>query len=158
MNEEDLQELFDAQERRMRATSTAFHRSLYPEIDWNDRLLCIKGPKGTGKTTMLLQRIKEAFPDLEVLADTKIWHNGARIADCAFEHGADMVTILAGATDQEVEAVVSVAERYGAKVAADMAGGREWILRWESMPNNRDMPFEGPPFPPASELRVIKVR
>lgn len=43
-------------------------------------------------------------------------------------------------------------------VAADMAGGREWILRWESMPNNRDMPFEGPPFPPASELRVIKVR
>ncbi|MBR0300061.1 MAG: hypothetical protein IJQ93_07080, partial [Bacteroidales bacterium] len=45
-----------------------------------------------------------------------------------------------------------------AHVAADMAGGREWILRWESMPNNRDMPFEGPPFPPASELRVIKVR
>ena len=63
MNEEDLQELFDAQERKLRAVSSAFHRSLYPEIDWNDRLLCIKGPKGTGKTTMLLQRIKEAFPD-----------------------------------------------------------------------------------------------
>lgn len=67
-------------------------------------------------------QVKNAFPDLEVLADTKIWHNGARIADCAFEHGADMVTILAGATDREVETVVSVAERYGAKVAADMAG------------------------------------
>ena len=84
MNEEDLQELFDAQERKLRAVSSAFHRSLYPEIDWNDRLLCIKGPKGTGKTTMLLQRIKETFPDpsaaLYVSLDS-LWFATHRVQD-----------------------------------------------------------------------------
>ena len=87
-------------------------------------------------TPLLLQvgmdavtQVKSAFPDLEVLADTKIWHNGARIADCAFEHGADMVTILAGATDREVETVVAVAEQHGAKVAADMAGVEGLVQR-----------------------------
>ncbi|MBP3893206.1 MAG: orotidine 5'-phosphate decarboxylase [Atopobiaceae bacterium] len=70
---------------------------------------------------LAVERVKEAFPNVEVLADTKIWHNGARISRSAFEHGADMVTILAGASDREVEAVVSVAESYGRKVAADMS-------------------------------------
>ena len=86
MNEEDLQELFDAQERKLRAVSSAFHRSLYPEIDWNDRLLCIKGPKGTGKTTMLLQRIKEAFPDPSVALYASLdslWFATHRVQDVA---------------------------------------------------------------------------
>lgn len=74
-------------------------------------------------------RVREAFPHVEVLADTKIWHNGARIAASAFAHGADMVTILAGATDQEVETVVSVAHEMGHEVAADMAGVRSQIRR-----------------------------
>lgn len=69
-----------------------------------------------------VEQVKQAFPQKEVLADTKIWHNGARIAHSAFSHGADMVTILAGATDREVETVVSVAQECGGLVAADMAG------------------------------------
>lgn len=69
-----------------------------------------------------VSEVKEAFPSLEVLADTKIWHNGARIARSAFEHGADMVTVLAGATDHEIETVVSVAQSYEGSVAADMSG------------------------------------
>ena len=39
------------------------HRYLYDEIDWNDRLICVLGARGTGKTTMLLQHIKKSFPD-----------------------------------------------------------------------------------------------
>ena len=31
------------------------------EIDWENRLICIKGARGVGKTTILRQRIKEAF-------------------------------------------------------------------------------------------------
>lgn len=69
-----------------------------------------------------VEEVKQAFPTLEVLADTKIWHNGARIARSAFEHGADMVTVLAGATDHEIESVVSVAASYEGSVAADMSG------------------------------------
>ena len=76
-----------------------------------------------------VELVKEAFPNVEVLADTKIWHNGARIARSAFEHGADMVTILAGATDKEVETVVSVAKSYNRLVAADMSEASGLVQR-----------------------------
>lgn len=52
-------------ERRLRATPLGFYRYLYPQIDWRDRLIGIKGPKGAGKSTLMLQHIKESFPDLE---------------------------------------------------------------------------------------------
>jgi 3-hexulose-6-phosphate synthase len=69
-----------------------------------------------------VEQVKEAFPEVEVMADTKIWHNGARIAQSAFSHGASMVTVLAGVTDEEVETVVEVANSWGGTVVADLAG------------------------------------
>ena len=36
-------------------------RGLMDEINWNDRLICIKGTRGVGKTTFLLQYAKEKF-------------------------------------------------------------------------------------------------
>ena len=57
---EYLQKVLD---RKLQATSTDFKRYLFEEIDWRDRLIGIKGPKGTGKSTLMLQHIKEAFPD-----------------------------------------------------------------------------------------------
>ena len=47
--------------RLLNAVSTTHHRYLYNEIDWNNRLIAITGARGTGKTTMLLQYIKENF-------------------------------------------------------------------------------------------------
>jgi len=39
-------------------------RDFYNQIDWNDRLIGIKGQRGVGKTTLLLQYIKKNFePD-----------------------------------------------------------------------------------------------
>ena len=49
--------------RKLQATSTGFKRYLFEKIDWRDRLIGIKGPKGTGKSTLMLQHIKETFPD-----------------------------------------------------------------------------------------------
>jgi len=40
---------------------TSYHRYLVDEIDWRDRLICIKGARGAGKTTILRQRMKEQF-------------------------------------------------------------------------------------------------
>ena len=57
---EYLQKVLD---RKLQATSTDFKRYLFGKIDWRDRLIGIKGPKGTGKSTLMLQHIKEAFPD-----------------------------------------------------------------------------------------------
>lgn len=38
--------------------STAHLRGLHSQIDWQDRLICILGARGTGKTTLLLQYLK----------------------------------------------------------------------------------------------------
>lgn len=45
--------------RKVRDTDTAFKRYLYDQIDWGDRLIIIRGARGVGKTTMLLQYIQE---------------------------------------------------------------------------------------------------
>ena len=42
-------------------TNAPVHRDLMDEIDWNDRLIGIKGTRGVGKTTFLLQYAKEKF-------------------------------------------------------------------------------------------------
>lgn len=69
-----------------------------------------------------IELVKDAFPGVEVLADTKIWHDGTRIAASAFAHGADMVSVLAGTTDAEIQAVVDYAQEHGRAVAADLSG------------------------------------
>ena len=42
-------------------TNAPVRRELMDEIDWNDRLIGIKGTRGVGKTTFLLQYAKEKF-------------------------------------------------------------------------------------------------
>ena len=43
-------------------TRTDIHRFIYQEIDWSQPLIGIKGQRGVGKTTLMLQRIKESDP------------------------------------------------------------------------------------------------
>jgi predicted AAA+ superfamily ATPase len=43
------------------ATPTHFKRSICSQIDWNDRLIGILGARGMGKTTILLQQVKENY-------------------------------------------------------------------------------------------------
>ncbi len=61
MHDEDIQMLIDASDRLVGAVTTDFRRYIAPKIDWNEDLLCIKGPKGTGKTTLMLQHMKDVF-------------------------------------------------------------------------------------------------
>lgn len=42
-------------------TNAPVRRDLMDEIDWSDRLIGIKGTRGVGKTTFLLQYAKEKF-------------------------------------------------------------------------------------------------
>lgn len=66
--------------------STEHVRNLYDTISWNTRLIGIKGARGVGKTTMMLQRIKLAFPDtskaLYVSLDD-IWFGAHSLLDLA---------------------------------------------------------------------------
>ena len=45
--------------RLLNATDITFKRYLYAEIDWSSRLIILKGQRGVGKTTLILQYIKE---------------------------------------------------------------------------------------------------
>jgi Predicted ATPase (AAA+ superfamily) len=45
--------------QKVRETDTRFIRSIMYKIDWNDRLIGIRGARGVGKTTLLLQRMKK---------------------------------------------------------------------------------------------------
>lgn len=44
---------------RVAEVSTELHRYLYNQINWSNRLICIRGARGVGKTTLLLQHIRE---------------------------------------------------------------------------------------------------
>ena len=57
----DVEELLDGSYRQIHDETETFHRYLMDEIDWSDRLICIKGARGVGKTTMMRQRIREQF-------------------------------------------------------------------------------------------------
>ena len=61
LTSEDVEELLDGSYRQVHDETETFHRYLMDEIDWNDRLICIKGARGVGKTTMMRQRIREQF-------------------------------------------------------------------------------------------------
>ena len=54
-----MEQLYQKFETLLQSTTTNFKRYLYTEIAWNSRMVGIIGGRGVGKTTMLLQYIKE---------------------------------------------------------------------------------------------------
>lgn len=46
-------------EGQLQQTSSAFHRYMYNQISWQSRMFGLVGPRGVGKSTMILQYIKE---------------------------------------------------------------------------------------------------
>ena len=54
-----MNELLDISEKLVQEVPRDFRRYLYKKINWENRLVGIKGARGTGKTTMLLQWLGE---------------------------------------------------------------------------------------------------
>lgn len=61
MTDSEIAILIETSDRLTEDALDGFHRYLYDKVDWDEDLVCIKGPKGTGKTTMILQHVKESF-------------------------------------------------------------------------------------------------
>jgi len=57
-----MEVLFEKFFKKIELVTLNFKRSLMAEIDWNSRLIGIKGARGVGKTTLLLQYIKQNLP------------------------------------------------------------------------------------------------
>ena len=51
--------LIEKSHQKVRDVDIRFIRSIMDKIDWDDRLIGIRGARGVGKTTLLLQRIKK---------------------------------------------------------------------------------------------------
>ncbi len=64
---EDISVLRQAMASRLLMTTTIFHRYLYGQINWDNRLIGIRGYRGVGKTTLVLQHIKEHFPNRQTV-------------------------------------------------------------------------------------------
>ena len=53
-----METLISRYKRLLSATSTTYIRSLMHTIHWNNRLVAIRGARGVGKTTLMLQYLK----------------------------------------------------------------------------------------------------
>lgn len=78
---------------RLSRVSVRFVRYLYGQINWDARLIGIKGARGVGKTTLLLQRIKQAHkkPDTVFYASLdSIWfqsHSLPELVEWLYQRG-----------------------------------------------------------------------
>ncbi|MDD2197720.1 MAG: AAA family ATPase [Bacteroidales bacterium] len=54
-----MRTLYQKFETLLQSTTTDFKRYLYKEVSWDSRMIGIIGARGVGKTTMILQHIKE---------------------------------------------------------------------------------------------------
>ena len=57
----DIRPIVEFYHSKLAQVTLDFKRYLYPQINWDSRVIGIKGERGVGKTTMLLQRIKEKY-------------------------------------------------------------------------------------------------
>ena len=88
-----MQSLYQTYNRLVEHARYPHQRYLYNLVDWNERLIGIKGARGVGKTTLLLQHIRRAFPDrkqaLYVSLD-QLWftrHSLSELAEYHYTHG-----------------------------------------------------------------------
>lgn len=93
MENSDLQPLYDNYHRKIAKIDLRFKRYLYPQINWKARMIGIKGPRGVGKTTMLLQHILENYEDIDQTLYASLddlWfasHTLVELVDWAYRHG-----------------------------------------------------------------------
>ena len=62
-----MDNLFQYSNKLIAQTDTAFTRYIYDAINWNNRLIGLIGPRGVGKTTLVLQHIKNNLNSQETL-------------------------------------------------------------------------------------------
>lgn len=85
-----MERLKKISERKARETVVNFQRYLFDLIDWNQRLIIILGQRGTGKTTMLLQKMKQVSKSSIYLSLDDIYFEANRLvflADKLHEQG-----------------------------------------------------------------------
>jgi len=76
-----------------------------------------------------VRQLKERFPEKTIVADLKIMDAGRIEVEYAAKAGANVVTVLAAASDTTIAECVEAGRHYGAKVAADLINTEDAVLR-----------------------------
>ena len=93
MEQVDIQPLIDNYSRKMAKVPMKFKRYLYKQINWNVRMIGIKGARGVGKTTLLMQHIVDTYKNIHdtIYASLDdLWfqtHSLMDLVDWADRHG-----------------------------------------------------------------------
>lgn len=58
-----MDDLFIYQAELLKSVDRDFIRFLYHSIAWDEKMIAVKGPRGSGKTTLMLQKLKYDVPD-----------------------------------------------------------------------------------------------
>lgn len=61
MKKAKYDEIFSEYQKKLLNLNVSFERDLVEEIDWNECMIAIKGARGVGKTTLMLQYIKQNY-------------------------------------------------------------------------------------------------
>ena len=62
-----MDKLFEQFLKLLKETDTGFFRYIYAELNWKSRMIGLTGPRGVGKTTLVLQHIKKNLNTAETL-------------------------------------------------------------------------------------------
>jgi len=62
-----MNKLFEQFQKLLKETDTSVFRYIYAEINWKSRMIGLTGPRGVGKTTLVLQHIKKNLNPAETL-------------------------------------------------------------------------------------------
>ncbi len=83
-----METLFEFQDYLLQSINNDRRRFLHDKINWNERMIAIKGPRGAGKTTLMLQHLKfdlkQPADALYVTAD-HTWFYKNSLLEIAFE-------------------------------------------------------------------------
>jgi 3-hexulose-6-phosphate synthase len=93
---------------------------LIKEVEEHIDIVEIGTPVVINEGLHAVKAVKEAFPNLKVLADLKIMDAAGYEVMKASEAGADIVTILGTAEDMSIKGAVEEAKKRGKKILVDM--------------------------------------
>ncbi|MCE4092440.1 3-hexulose-6-phosphate synthase [Priestia aryabhattai] len=93
---------------------------LVKEVEEHIDIVEIGTPVVINEGLHAVKAVKEAFPNLKVLADLKIMDAAGYEVSQASAAGADIITILGTAEDMSIKGAVEEAKKQGKKVLVDM--------------------------------------
>lgn len=85
-----MERIFEISNRLINHVETEHYRYLYHKIDWNDRLIMLKGARGVGKTTMMCQRCRLTEGKGLYASLDQLWFNDhtiTELVDYHYKHG-----------------------------------------------------------------------